>query len=133
MAKPASLGVRWAQIGQGGQDMERSQRGVTFIGMILAGVVVAALAVVVAQLLPTLIEYQAVTKAARRAAEAATVAEARSRFDKAALIDDIGSVKGTDLQITKENDQLVVSFAYEREIHLAGPAWLVMRYSGSSK
>jgi len=113
--------------------MKRSQRGVTFIGMVLVGAVVAALAVVVAQLLPTLIEYQAIAKAARRAAEATTIAEARSRFDKAALIDDIGSVRGADLQITKDHDRLVVSFAYEREIHLAGPAWLVMRYSGSSE
>ena len=113
--------------------MKRSQRGVTFIGMVLLGSVVAALAVVIAQLLPTLIEYQAITKAARRAADGTTVAEARNRFDKAALIDDIGSIKGADLKITKDNDRLVVSFAYEREIHLAGPAWLVMRYSGSSE
>ncbi len=113
--------------------MRRAQRGVTFIGMVLLGAVVAALAVVAAQLLPTLIEYQAVAKAARRAAEAETVAEARSRFDKAAQIDDIGSLKGADLQIAKDDGRLVVSFAYEREIHLAGPAWLVMRYSGSSR
>ncbi|MEY5101072.1 MAG: hypothetical protein RJA36_3791 [Pseudomonadota bacterium] len=113
--------------------MKRAQRGVTFIGVVLIGAIVAVLGVVVAQLVPTLIEYQAVAKAARRAAEGTTVAEIRSLFDKAALIDDIHSVRGADLQITKENDRVVVSFAYEREIHLAGPAWLVMRYSGSSK
>jgi Tfp pilus assembly protein PilE len=113
--------------------MKRAQRGVTFIGVVVIGAIVAMLAIVAAQLVPTLIEYQAIGKAAHRAAAGTTVAEVRSLFDKAALIDDIHSVRGADLQITKENDRVVVNFAYEREIHLAGPAWLVMRYSGSSK
>jgi hypothetical protein len=57
----------------------------------------------------------------------------RSLFDKAAIIDDIHSINGRALEISKENDRVIVAFAYEREIHLAGPAWLVMRYSGRSK
>lgn len=113
--------------------MKQRQRGVTFVGLVVIGAVVAALGIVVAQLIPTLIEYQAIHKAARRAASGATVAEVRSIFDKAAAIDDISSINGRDLEISKENDQVVVAFAYEREIHLAGPAWLVMRYSGNSK
>jgi hypothetical protein len=113
--------------------MKQQQRGVGLIGLILTGSLVAVLGLVVAQVAPTLIEYQAVAKAAKRAAEGSTVAEVRSLFDKAASIDDIRSVQGKDLEISKENDQVVVEFAYEREIHLAGPAWLVMRYSGSSR
>ena len=61
------------------------------------------------------------------------MAEVRSLFDKAAAIDDISSIEGRDLEISKQNDRVIVEFAYEREIHLAGPAWLVMRYSGRSK
>jgi len=113
--------------------MKRTQRGVTFIGVVVIGAIVAVLGTVAAQLVPTLIEYQAIARAAHRAASGTTVAEVRSLFDKAAQIDDIHSVRSADLQITKENDRVVVNFAYEREIHLAGPAWLVMRYSGSSK
>ena len=30
-------------------------------------------------------------------------------------------------------DKVVVSFAYQREIHLAGPAWLTLKYEGSTK
>jgi hypothetical protein len=31
------------------------------------------------------------------------------------------------------NDRIVVKFAYQREIHLAGPAYLTLKYSGRSK
>jgi Domain of unknown function (DUF4845) len=113
--------------------MKQQQRGVGLVGLVLVGSLVAVLGLVTAQVVPTLIEYQAVAKAAKRAAEGNSVAEVRSLFDKAASIDDIRSIQGKDLEISKENDQVVVQFAYEREIHLAGPAWLVMRYSGSSR
>ena len=54
-------------------------------------------------------------------------------FDKATEVDAISSIAGKDLVITKEGDKVVVSFAYQREIHLAGPAWLTMKYAGRSK
>lgn len=113
--------------------MKKQQRGLTLIGLLLSAAVVLFFALVAVQLAPTLIEYQAINRAAKRAAAGTTVAEIRSLFDKTATIDDISSIKGRDLEIRKENDQVVVEFAYEREIHLVGPAWLVMRYSGSSR
>ncbi len=113
--------------------MKHQQRGAGLVSLILVGGAVVVLAMVGVQVAPTLIEYQAVSMAVKRAAEGSTVAEVRSLFDKAASIDDIRSVQSKDLEITKENDRVVVNFAYQREIHLAGPAWLVMRYSGSSK
>jgi Domain of unknown function (DUF4845) len=89
--------------------------------------------VITAQVVPTAIEYQAVIKAANKASEGNTVAEVRSTFDKAAAIDDIKSVSGKDIDVTKEGDKIVVSFAYQREIHLVGPAFLTLKYSGRSR
>jgi hypothetical protein len=34
--------------------------------------------------------------------------------------------------VTKEGEKIVVSFAYEREIHLAGPGYLTLKYTGRS-
>jgi hypothetical protein len=48
-------------------------------------------------------------------------------------IDDFKAITGKDLEITKEGDRVVVSFAYEREIHLVGPGWLTLKYAGNSK
>jgi hypothetical protein len=89
--------------------------------------------VVLAQVLPTLLEFQAVNKAVNKAKDGGSVPEVRRLFDKASQIDDIKSISGKDLEITKEGDKVVVRFAYEREIHLAGPAWLTLKYAGRSK
>jgi hypothetical protein len=56
---------------------------------------------------------------------------AQSIFDRADLeVDNITSIKAKDLEITKDGDKIVVKFAYQREIHLAGPAYLTLKYSG---
>ena len=68
--------------------MKHQQRGISFIGILFVGVIVACAFVVGAQVAPTLIEFQAITKAASKAKEGGTVAEVRSTFDKAAQIDD---------------------------------------------
>lgn len=112
--------------------MRHRQRGVSVLGMLAVGAVVALLVVLLARLVPTVIEYQAVQKAVNRAATGTTVAEIRTLFNKTASIDDISALSGNDLQISKENNQVVVAFEYEREIHLFGPAYLLMRYAGRS-
>lgn len=109
------------------------QRGLTFLGLLIVGILVAMAALVAAQVFPTYIEYLAVQKASVKASQGTTVAEVRSLFDKAAAIDNISSVRGADLNVTKAGDAVVVSFSYSKEIHLAGPAWLVMKYQGSSR
>ncbi|MBP9904280.1 MAG: DUF4845 domain-containing protein [Rhodoferax sp.] len=110
------------------------QRGLSFIGLVFVAVVLAATGVVIAQVVPTAIEYQAILKATRKSAiDGATPPEARNVFDRAAAIDNISSISGKDLIIGKEADKMVVSFSYQREIHLAGPAFLTLKYVGSSK
>ncbi|MGH6639605.1 MAG: DUF4845 domain-containing protein [Polaromonas sp.] len=113
--------------------MKHQQRGISFIGILFVGGVLACAGVLGAQVLPTLIEFQAITKAASKAKEGNTVAEVKSIFDKAAAIDDIKSISGKDLEVTKEGDKTVVAFAYTREIHMAGPAYLLLKYNGRSK
>lgn len=111
----------------------KQQRGLTFVGLLVVGILLALSGVVLAQVVPTYIEYMAVQKAVDKAAAGETVAEVRSIFDKAATIDDIRTIAGKDLEVGKEGNKVVVSYAYERDIHLAGPAYLVMRYQGRSK
>lgn len=109
------------------------QHGISFLGLLVVGGLVAVTGVVVAQVIPTLIEWQAIEKAANRASAGNTVVEVRNLFDKSAAVDDIKSVSGKDIEITKQGDKTVVSYAYTREIHLAGPAYLTLKYAGRSK
>jgi hypothetical protein len=113
--------------------LKRQQQGLTFFGLLIVGVLLAYAGVILAQVAPTYIEYLAVKKAVDKAAAGSTVAEVRTIFDKAAQIDDIRTISGKDLTVGKEGDRVVVSFDYAREIHLAGPAHLVMKYEGRSK
>lgn len=110
------------------------QRGISFIGLIVVGSLLAMAGVVAAQVFPTFIEYMAVQKAVQKAAnEGQTPPEIRLIFDKASAIDDIKSISPKDLEISKVGDKVVVAFAYEREIHLVGPAFLTLKYEGKSK
>src|SRR5215218_5651855 len=99
------------------------QTGISFIGLLFVVGVLACAGVVAAQVFPTAVEYQAVLKAAQKASAGNSVPEVRQTFDKAADIDDIKSIKGKDLEISKEGDKVIVKFAYNKEIHLAGPAF----------
>lgn len=113
--------------------LKQGQRGLTFFGLLIVGILLAFAGVVFAQLVPTYIEFMAVQKAVQKASAGTTVAEVRSIFDKAAQIDDITTISGKDLQVGKQGDRVVVSFDYQREIPLMGPAYLVMKYTGSSQ
>ena len=113
--------------------LKQQQRGLTFFGLLFVGILLAFAGVTLAQVVPTYIEYLSVQKAVQQASAGSTVAEVRGLFDKAAQIDDISTISGKDLEIGKQGDKVVVSFDYVREIPLAGPAYLVMKYSGSSQ
>lgn len=113
--------------------MKQHQRGLTFIGLLFFGGLIAFLGLVTVQVVPTYIEYLTIVKGVKKAAQGSTVQEVRSSFERTMAIDQISSINPSDLDVRKENDKVVVSFAYQREIHLGGPAYLVMKYQGSSR
>jgi sensor histidine kinase regulating citrate/malate metabolism len=110
-----------------------AQRGISFIGLLFVAGVLVCVGIVMAQVIPTLIEYQAIDKAVNKARDGSTVPEVRAIFDRAQALDDFHSVSSKDLDVKKVGDKLVVSYAYEREIPLFGPAVLVLRYKGQSR
>jgi hypothetical protein len=114
----------------------RSQRGVTLFGLMLWAIVVGFVALVAMRVLPTLNEYFTIQKAVSKVAHESntTVPQIRQAFDKQKEIEySIQAIGGKDLNITKENDVVVVSFAYEKEIELFKPVYLLIKYEGRSK
>lgn len=109
------------------------QRGMSIITLIFILAVLAAVGAVALKAFPSVMEYQAVLKAVNRSKDEGTPAEVRKAFDRAAQIDDIRSIEGKDLLIAKEGDTTVVSFAYQKEFHMFGPAWLTLKYEGQSR
>jgi hypothetical protein len=114
----------------------RGQRGVTLIGMLAWAVVVGFVGYVLVRAVPTLLEFQAIQKAIDNIAAnpAPTVAGIRNAFDRQKDIEySIESISGKDLEITKENDKVVIRFAYDKEIELIKPVYLLVKYEGQSK
>jgi uncharacterized membrane protein YadS len=109
------------------------QSGISFLGLLFVVGVLACLGVLGAQVFPTLVEYQAILKATQKAATGSSVPEVRQIFERAQAIDDFKAVTPKDLDVTKNGDKVVVKFAYNKEIHMFGPAFLLLKYTGQSK
>lgn len=112
------------------------QRGLSLIGLLFWGAVVAFGAVVAARVFPTVLEYYTIQKIVDRIAisNPATVPAVRAEFERAVQVEySIVSVAAQDLVITKDNDKLQISFAYDKQIDLAGPVFLLIKYEGRSR
>lgn len=111
-------------------------RGLTLIGLLAWAVVFGFAGYILVRAVPTVTEFYAIQSVVDRIAAdpAPTVPEIRRAFDRQVSIDQtISSLEGKDLQVTKENDRVVISFNYEKEIELAGPVYLLLKYQGRSK
>ena len=114
----------------------RNERSITLIGLLLWAIVVAFVALIIVRVLPTVNEYSTILRAVQKIAKEApgTVAEARGAFEKQKEIEySISSIGGKDLQVTKENDKVVIRFAYDKEIELFEPLFLLIKYRGEGR
>ena len=112
------------------------QRGVTLIGLLTWSILVGFVGYMVIRVIPTVSESYTIQGVIERLAAAppATVPEIRSAFNRQKQIDaTIVSLGGEDLDITKENDKVVIGFAYEKEIPMFGPVFLLIKYAGRTK
>lgn len=112
------------------------QRGVTMFGLLLWGIVIAFFGYLLVRALPTVNEYATIQRAVDKIAreEPATVAQARVAFDRQKDIEyAISSISGKDLLVTKENEKVVIGFAYEKEIPVMGPVFILIKYEGRSR
>jgi hypothetical protein len=112
------------------------QRGVTLFGLMFWALLFGFVGYVLVRTLPTVNEYLTIQRTVEKVAagQPATVNEARIAFDRQREIEySIASVTGKDLQITKENDKVVISYAYNKEVPLWGPVYILLKYEGRSK
>jgi len=114
----------------------RAERGITMIGLLFWAIVVAFVALMIVRVLPTINEYSTIVRAVQKIAKAApaTVAQAREAFEKQKEVEySIASIGGKDLQVTKENDGVVIRFAYDKEIEIFEPVFLLIKYRGEGR
>lgn len=114
--------------------VRRGQQGLSLVGLLFVGLIVVFLLVIGFKVVPAVTEYIAIEKAIHKInRDATTVAQIRREFENYAIIDDIHSISGKDLDITKENDQIVISYAYSYAIPILDNVRLVIDFSGSTR
>jgi len=121
--------------GMGSSRRRGAQRGISLIGLLFWAIFIGFLAYVAIRVLPTLNEYFTIQSAVNKiaASNPTTVGEIRVQFDKQKDIEySISSISGKDLDITKENDKIVIRFAYDKELELIAPVYLLIKFEGRS-
>ena len=114
----------------------QKQRGVSLTNLFIGLFVLIFLALLAMKLIPAYMEYgtakNAIDSIARDKANG-TPADIRRAFDSRAAIDDIKAVRATDLDITKEGGEVVIGFAYRKEVPLFSNVGVYIDFAASTR
>jgi len=116
-------------------DNASRQRGVTLFGLLFWAVIVGFLALIGMRVLPAVNEYLTIKRAINKIATEGlqTVPEIRAAFEKQKDIEySITTISAKDLIVTKENEKVVIAFAYDKEVELVKPVYLLIKFEGRS-
>ena len=112
------------------------QLGVTLSGLFVGLFIFIVLALFGMKLIPPYMEYGTAKNAIQaivRDRQNSSPQEIRRAFDARAAIDNINSVKATDLDITKEGGEVVVGFSYRKEVPLFANVGMYIDFAANSR
>jgi hypothetical protein len=113
------------------------QSGLTIVGFVFVAIVVLSIAMIGFRVMPSYIEYFSVEKTLRQtltgARDNATLAQLRKDFDLKASADYIDSVRGSDLELTREGSELVLTATWSNQLHLVGNVSILLEFEASAR
>jgi hypothetical protein len=112
-----------------------AQRGISLFGLLFWAVMIAFVGVLAIKVLPTLNEYFTIVRTINKIKDSGptTVTEVRQAFNKQKDIEySISSISGSDLEIENVGDRLTIRFAYDKEIVIMEPVYLLIKFRGAS-
>ena len=104
------------------------------MGLVIALVIVIFVALLGFKLIPPFLEFRTQKtgiEAIAREKQGGTVADIRRAWETRGAIDDY-ALKASDLEITKQGNQVVISFAYRKEVPLFANVGLYIDFAASS-
>jgi hypothetical protein len=114
----------------------KAQAGITILGFIFVAAVLLSLAMIGFRVLPAYIEYFAVVKTLHQSLDNAhdgiTVQEFRRDFDLKASVGYIDSVRGSDVDLVKEDNKLVATASWTDTLPLVGNVSLLLDFQASA-
>jgi hypothetical protein len=111
------------------------QRGVAISGLLFWGVMIAVVAMLGIKVAPDYLVFWKIQKSVKSvAAQSAslTVPEIRKAYGKFAEVEHVQEVQPADLDISKDGNEIVIAFSYEKRIPLFANVSLIIDFSGSS-
>lgn len=116
--------------------MRNRQQGLSLIGLIIVGGLLAFVLLVGFRSVPAFTEYFAIQQVIRAVAEegdsGASMTELRRSFDRRSGIDNISTITSKDLDIFKQGGKVVIEVEYERKVPIAGNVSLLFDFSAST-
>jgi len=112
-----------------------NQRGVALSGLLFWGFVIAMTAVLGMKVGPEYLTYFKIIKATKAVAASSankTVPEIRAAFGKYMDVEHVSTITPADLDISKQGNEIVISFGYEKRIPLFYNISLMIDFQGSS-
>jgi len=115
----------------------KKQRGLSLTGVIVGGGLFIAVALLGMKVFPEYMEYFSTLQNVKATAQdpglrGGSVAQIRGAYLKRLQVQGGGTVGPDDLDITKEGNDVVISFAYSKKIHLFANINLLIDFEGSS-
>jgi Tfp pilus assembly protein PilE len=106
--------------------MMSRQRGISLINLIVTLAVVGFLGIMAAKLMPAYIEYFQVKKLFATMKQngdlAGTVRDIRRGYDTRNAIEDVKSVRGEDIEVSKEGGETVITATWSVKVPMVGNA-----------
>ena len=108
------------------------QKGLSLVVLILVLVALAVVALFGMKVFPSYLEYRSAKgaiEAIARDQPNATPNDVRRSFESRATIDDVSSVKASELVIAKDGNAVTIAFAYRKEVPLFRNVGLYIDYA----
>ena len=116
--------------------MRNRQRGLSLMGLIFGAVILIFVLLLGMKTLPPWLEFFTAKKFVTQIAQeqrGGTILDIRKAWQLKTAIEDVPSVSDKDLEITKEGGEVVISFAYRKEVPLFANVGVYMDFAASSK
>lgn len=116
--------------------MRNKQTGVSLSGLIIVFVVIIFLALLGMKVGPAVAEFYTAKKHIKTIAQegrSGSVGEIRKAWDRRTMMDEVKTISASDLEVTKDGGDVVISFAYKKEVPLFANIGLYIDFAANSK
>ena len=117
--------------------LRKDQSGLTILGFLLVAAVVVIFAMVGFRVVPSYVEYYAVKRSLDDTMRSGTAdpnnpTAFRKELERRLQTSYVENVKAADAILTRSGSQVVAEIAWERRLHMAGNAYILLEFEATA-